>query len=710
VASVVNTQITRQPWDAGAGTATWDSPSATLTRSVTGRGRALITVGGWWDDTNGTSSATPVPTDNNGTFTAAINPTTTAGQDPVRVQVAYQFGPTVASHVVTPPGLGSFGDGHLALLEVLGVTDLRTTGRTRSYHTFFGPSDPQNIESISATTSGGTTPKAGDLAIMVVATDNDNATSYGWVTPSGWTLLDSQAPNDNAGFFLAYKVLDADGHVSVTANWDDPTNSTNVAEIGVVVFAADAKEVIGQADKAIASPAASVSRAFPANVTEGSMVSVVAIKYHDTISDPFVEADCTKSAGTATIGTITLDRSHSLSTEAGPSSYISIGIWSLLVTADGSLTMQVGGADANTYWILVSDELAGNWDSSRAESGNNGGTATDSQTTATTGDATTAGHGVFVGALGLNTLAAPATLTHDAAFTSVAEETDGANNMVGEVIRRIVASGTTDAASWSAISGANFGWCAVVQAYRQAAIGDVTPPVLSVPTGSATGSTTADVGATTDEANGTMWAVLTASSTQPSTAQIKAGQDHTGAAAAWGNSQLISTTGAKALGATGLTPATAYYGHVVHTDSSGNDSNRVSSAVFTTDQRSMPSADVVDGAWTPSTGADLYAVLDENPASDADYIQTNSAADSCTVALASVTDPTSSAGHKVSYRLQGDGTSGVLVELLQGATVIASWTHDPAPSGVTQFDQTLSGPEADSISDYTALRARFTEV
>jgi hypothetical protein len=60
--------------------------------------------------------------------------------------------------------------------------------------------------------------------------------------------------------------------------------------------------------------------------------------------------------------------------------------------------------------------------------------------------------------------------------------------------------------------------------------------------------------------------------------------------------------------------------------------------------------------------------------------------------------------------LRGDGTSGIQVSLMQGATVIATWTHDPAPVSWTTYSQTLSGAEADSITDYSALRFRFTEV
>lgn len=241
-------------------------------------------------------------------------------------------------------------------------------------------------------------------------------------------------------------------------------------------------------------------------------------------------------------------------------------------------------------------------------------------------------------------------------------------------------------------------------------VADPTPPVLTVPTGASTSSTTADVGATTDEGNGTMYAVVTASATQPSVAQIKAGQDHTGAAAAWAGNLAITSAGAKSLNATGLAPVTAYYAHLVHTDAATNDSNRVSSSAFTTYQRIVPASDVSAGTWTSSLGGALNAAIDETTIDDADYINTETVADECVVGLQSASDPATSTGHLVRYRLRGDGSSAIQVSLMQGAAVIATWTHNPAPVAWTTYTQTLSAGEADSITDYTALRMRFTEV
>ena len=140
------------------------------------------------------------------------------------------------------------------------------------------------------------------------------------------------------------------------------------------------------------------------------------------------------------------------------------------------------------------------------------------------------------------------------------------------------ASGTSTAVQWTQTSER---WCIAAVPYIPASGGDTTPPTLSAPVGSATSSTAATVGATTDEGNGTLYAVVTGSATQPSVAQIKAGNDHTGSAAAWSGNVAVSSTGAKTLNATGLTSGSSYYVHLVHTDAAANDSNRVTSSQWT---------------------------------------------------------------------------------------------------------------------------------
>lgn len=119
-----------------------------------------------------------------------------------------------------------------------------------------------------------------------------------------------------------------------------------------------------------------------------------------------------------------------------------------------------------------------------------------------------------------------------------------------------------------------------------------------------------------------------------------------------------------------------------------------------------PVSDVSDGSWLPSTGSDLYATVDESSYSDTDYIYATSAT-TCTLAIAAGTDPAVSTGHTLRYRLlSGSGT--VTVTLKQSTTTIASWGPHTLTGAAQDFAQTLTGGEADSITDYSALRVEFT--
>jgi hypothetical protein len=104
--------------------------------------------------------------------------------------------------------------------------------------------------------------------------------------------------------------------------------------------------------------------------------------------------------------------------------------------------------------------------------------------------------------------------------------------------------------------------------------GDVTAPTLTSPTATATGSSTASGGVTTDEGNGTLYFLASANATE-STTTVKTG-----------SSQSVTATGTQSISVTGLSASTAYYLHMVHRDSSGNDSDVATSAQFTTEEAS----------------------------------------------------------------------------------------------------------------------------
>ena len=119
-----------------------------------------------------------------------------------------------------------------------------------------------------------------------------------------------------------------------------------------------------------------------------------------------------------------------------------------------------------------------------------------------------------------------------------------------------------------------------------------------------------------------------------------------------------------------------------------------------------PVSDVAAGSWLPSSGSDLYAMVDETAYSDTDYIYATSAT-TCTLALTSGSDPSSSSGHILRYRLLA-GSGSISVVLKQGTSTIASWGPHTLTGAAQDFAQTLTGTQADSITDYSALRVEIT--
>jgi hypothetical protein len=139
-------------------------------------------------------------------------------------------------------------------------------------------------------------------------------------------------------------------------------------------------------------------------------------------------------------------------------------------------------------------------------------------------------------------------------------------------------------------------------------------------------------------------------------------------------------------------------------------------------QHARPVVDITRTNWADSLGGttNLAGQISEEIANDSEYIETGLApANAVYVAkLSSVTDPQSSAGHVLRYRFRKNADAGdaqdLTVELRQGyvsegtpGTLIKAVTHTAiAGTGWTAGSVTLSGAEADAITNYTALFLR----
>jgi hypothetical protein len=208
--------------------------------------------------------------------------------------------------------------------------------------------------------------------------------------------------------------------------------------------------VASQGASATGSSVTSISRAFPGNVTVGSLLTIFVGSAKFSIDDS-VAGDLTKTAGTATIGTPTLDAQVQIGNNLWAAQ------WSVLVTGTGSLTLQVANFPADTNMVMYVDEFTGNWDSTRVEDfdslGSNAGTLPVGP------NMTSVGAALFFGGCRIDALG----LTAEGNFTSVAAVAQETH-----AIYRIVGTGTTDALEWTAPSGAT--WAIAGAVYKEGAV------------------------------------------------------------------------------------------------------------------------------------------------------------------------------------------------------------------------------------------------
>jgi hypothetical protein len=139
-------------------------------------------------------------------------------------------------------------------------------------------------------------------------------------------------------------------------------------------------------------------------------------------------------------------------------------------------------------------------------------------------------------------------------------------------------------------------------------------------------------------------------------------------------------------------------------------------------QFGRPSTDTTRDNWEEDDGGttDIWDQIDETAADDGDFIRTGltPTSDVYVTKLTSVEDPVSSSGHVVRYRYGKQTTGGdqidITVQLRQGytnegapGTLIAAQTHTDVAVVWVAGSFTLSGAEADSITDYADLYLRF---
>ena len=119
-----------------------------------------------------------------------------------------------------------------------------------------------------------------------------------------------------------------------------------------------------------------------------------------------------------------------------------------------------------------------------------------------------------------------------------------------------------------------------------------------------------------------------------------------------------------------------------------------------------PISDISKGLWTPSSGSNLYPMLDESAADDADYIIATSPS-SCEMRLATGTTPSGMGSYTLRYRLL-DGSGSIAVSLKCGGSIVAAFGPHALTGAAQDFEQTLTAGQAAAITDYSDLRVVFT--
>lgn len=219
-----------------------------------------------------------------------------------------------------------------------------------------------------------------------------------------------------------------------------------------------------------------------------------------------------------------------------------------------------------------------------------------------------------------------------------------------------------------------------IGAHEMPEAGDTTAPTLSSPTG--TGGTLAGSGtvSSANDANGTLYAVVTASATAPTAAQVKLGQDHTGAAALRVVSQAVSATGVQTIASGSITAGTRYF-HYMHEDAAANQSAVVSSASFVV---------AASGAAT--------AVTLTGPSSGVVSVASTSFTAGANGTITGTVTVTPSAGG-------GGGTFSPTSVAISSGTPTATFTYTPGTTGAKSISVTNNG----SLSNPSAVTYTVSE-
>lgn len=244
-------------------------------------------------------------------------------------------------------------------------------------------------------------------------------------------------------------------------------------------------------------------------------------------------------------------------------------------------------------------------------------------------------------------------------------------------------------------------------AIRPEAAADVTAPILSSPDFVAADHNSGTASVTTDEANGTLYTVVTTSATSPSVAQVKAGQDHTGSAAAFDGSQAVSATGNQNVSVTGLSPSTTYYPHFVHTDAATNDSTVATDATGDTTSAApdvtAPTLTTPDFVAADHNSGTASVSTDEDNGTLYCVVTTSATSPSVAQVKAGQDHTGAAAAFNTSQAVSATGNQNVSVTGLSASTTYyPHFVHTDAATNDSTVATDATGDTTDPAPDVTA--------
>jgi hypothetical protein len=263
--------------------------------------------------------------------------------------------------------------------------------------------------------------------------------------------------------------------------------------------------------------------------------------------------------------------------------------------------------------------------------------------------------------------------------------------------------GTTTASAAGAVAlaatSATTTTAATVAAVAKVAVAATATPTLTA----ATVSATATVASATVEATASL-TLVAATAASVATVAVAATSTRTLGAATATSAAAVAIAASSAVTTTAATAASAATAAAAATASATLTAATVSgSATSETPQYGRPISDTDATGWTASGGGALYAMVDESTYNDADYIYTETPDADAEVAITSLSDPGTSAGHVVRYRARALNGGQIKLSVYESTTLVQEWTDTPSDEFAT-----IEHLVTNSVTDYSAIRLRFT--